>query len=163
MAGLERHNHRLLGGTIMKHLVKISFGCFFLIVIGEILTAFRFLTATQIMDYHQIAMGITWDSLSTGMQTMTLNFMRSAGLGFLITGIAMVFILIVPFRRGDRWSGWALASIVLVQSTIMIGVICSVRYHTAATPPVAPFAISGILSLIGFITFRVAHSAVDHE
>jgi len=143
----------------MKHLSRISFVCFLIILIGEILIAFRFLTASQVMDYHQIAMGSDWNHLSMGVQTMTLNFLRSAGLGFLLAGISILFILFFPFRRGERWSRWALVSICLTQSTIMIVVVSSVRSLTPATPPMAPFIILGVLSLIGFITHQSNQSA----
>ncbi|MBU1340715.1 MAG: hypothetical protein KKE44_21570 [Proteobacteria bacterium] len=144
----------------MKTITKISFICFLIICIGEMLIAFRFLTASQIMDYHQVAMGCSWDNLPAGMQTMTLNFLRTAGLGFLITGLAILFILIFPFQRGEHWSKWALVSIGLVQSIIMGIIVYSVRRHTPATPPLSPFVISGILSFIGFLTYQGTKSSI---
>ncbi|MCP4022587.1 MAG: hypothetical protein GY729_12160 [Desulfobacteraceae bacterium] len=110
------------------------------------------------MGYHQIAMGVSWENLSVGMQTMTLNFMRAAGLGFLLTGIAILFLLWVPFRKGEGWAKWALVSIGLTQSLIMTIIVNSVRTHTPATPPLIPIALIGILSVIGFLTCRISES-----
>jgi peptidoglycan/LPS O-acetylase OafA/YrhL len=138
----------------MKRLTMVSGVCFLLILFFEILTAFRFLTASRIMDYHLVAMGSGWENLSVGMQTMTLNFMRAAGLGFLIAGVSMLFILFFPFRKGEQWSKWALIAIALTQSAIMMIIISSVKTHTPAVPPLAPFVVIGILSLAGFFSYR---------
>lgn len=138
----------------MKHITKISWLCFVLIFLIEIRVAVPFLTASQIMNYHQVAMGSPWDALSTGMQAMTLNFMRVAGLGFLLTGISMLFLLIFPFRKGEYWSKWALSFLGLTQAIIMGLVVTSVRTHTPAVPPLAPFVVIGMLSIIGFVTYR---------
>jgi len=138
----------------MRHLAKVSFTCFALVGALELLTAVRFLSASRIMDYHQVAMGAAWDALALGVQVMTLNFMRAAGLGFLLTGIAFVFLLVFPFRHGHAWTRWALACFGVVQSVVMGWIIISVRTHTPAVPPLAPFVATAILSITGFLTYR---------
>ncbi len=143
----------------MKPLTKISFICFLLITVLELRIAFSFLTASQITDYHQIAMGASWDTYSIGMRTMTLNFLRAAGLGFLLTGISFLFILFFPFRRGEQWSRWALISICTTQSLIMGWIVISVRSNTPAQPPFIPFVVSGCLAIFGFFLYRGAEEA----
>lgn len=138
----------------MKKVTLISLICFSLILLLELVIAVRFLSAAQIMDYHQVAMGSKWEALTPGVQVMTLNFMRSAGVGFLLAGIAILFILIFPFRKSESWSKWALLSIGLTQAVIMGLIINSVGGNTPAEPPLAPFIISGGLSIIGFFTYR---------
>ncbi|MCP4746378.1 MAG: hypothetical protein GY874_09600 [Desulfobacteraceae bacterium] len=93
---------------------------------------------------------------------MTLNFMRAAGLDFLITGLSIFYILIFAFTNAEQWSKWALVSIVLTQSIIMGAVIFSVRAHTPAIPPLAPFMISAILSIIGLFTYRGANTIMEN-
>lgn len=138
----------------MKNLTFISLICFSLILFLEMVIAFRFLSAPQIMDYHLTAIGSNWGDLTLGAQVMTLNFLRSAGVGFLMTGIAILFILIFPFRKGESWSKWALLCIGLTQAVIMGLIINDVAGNTPAEPPLVPFIVSGVLSIVGFFTYQ---------
>lgn len=138
----------------MKTLTKVSFVCFFILALLELLTAFRFLTASQIMDYHQVAMGMTWDNFTPGVQTMTLNFMRAAGLGFLMVGVFILIILAVPFRKEEPWARWALIGISLIQAAVMGIIVLNVRRLTPATPPIAPFILFVVLATTGFFLYQ---------
>ncbi|WP_028585278.1 hypothetical protein [Desulfogranum mediterraneum] len=133
---------------------KISFACFLLIASGEFLIAGRFLSASQIMDYHLTAMGSSWEQLSPGIQVMSLNFLRSAGLGFLLAGSAISAILLSPFRKGEAWARWTLLFICTIQALVMIFIVSQVRAATPAVPPMGPFAMSLTLTVVGFFTFQ---------
>lgn len=138
----------------MKLLTKLSFTCFLIVALIELVTAFRFLTAPAVMDYHQVAMGMEWAEFTPGMKAITLNFMRSAGVGFLIAGIAILSILAVPFRKGEPWARWALAAIILSQASVMGAIVLNVRHLTPANAPVAPFILFAVLAVLGFLLFR---------
>lgn len=138
----------------MKLSTKFSFACFIIVALIELIIAVRFLTASQIMDYHQVAMGISWEAFTPGMKAMTLNFMRAAGLGFLLTGITVLCILAVPFRRGEYWARWTLAGIILVQATVMVAIILNVRHLTPSNPPLPPFFLFAVLAILGFFLFQ---------
>lgn len=102
--------------------------------------------ATEIMPYHLQAMGSTWEGLSTGAQWMTLNFMRSAGTGFVATSIAAIFILIKPFRRSELWSYVAIFVVTLTQMGLVFARSVSVAIHTNGEPPLLPMVL--ILAVI---------------
>lgn len=135
----------------MKLLQKVSFTLFFIIAIGELLIALRFFLSTRIMPYHLDAMGTTWDLLTPGTQIMTLNFMRAAGLGFFMTGIMLLFLLLFPFKKSEKWSNWALLIISLTHVVIMMVIILNIKINTPANPPVVPFILFGCLAISGFI------------
>ena len=137
----------------MKPSTKVSFVCFLLIALLELVIAFRFLTASQIMDYHQVAMGTNWADMSEGAKVMTLNFMRSAGVGFLLAGIAISYLIFIPLRRGENWSRWALASICLTQAVVMGLVVVNVEANTSADTPLTPFVIMALLGFVGFLSY----------
>lgn len=134
----------------MKLTQKISFACFLIIATGELVTALRFFSSSRIMSYHLEAMGTTWNALTTGMQIMTLNFMKAAGLGFFMTGIIILLLLFFPFRKSEKWSTWALLIVSLAHVVIMSVIVLSVKANTPANPPIIPLIVFGCLAILGF-------------
>lgn len=94
--------------------------------------------STKIMPYHLQAMDSSWEGLSTGAQWMTLNFMRSAGAGFVATSIAAMFILVKPFRRSELWSYIAIFIVTVSKIGLVFARSVSVAMHTNGEPPLAP-------------------------
>lgn len=113
-----------------------------LLLVGATLCAVgaRYMTAGQIMTYHQQAMGLAWAEMSEGMRVMTLNFMRSAGGGFLAVGLTT--IALAWFSRHApvlHWSRWLAAGVPTLFMCLVLGCVVSVRLNTPAAPPLLPF------------------------
>ncbi len=77
---------------------RIAFCLFSVVAIISLFTAIRFFMSDTIMPYHQVAMGDTWENFEPGVRVMTLNFMRAAGLGFLIVSISWTIMIGVELR-----------------------------------------------------------------
>ena len=135
----------------MRFFELIFYLSFTAIMMIEFVIGLRFITADRIMDYHQIAMGVPWANLGFGVQTMSLNFLRTAGLGFLLQGFSIGFFLAVFKIHQSKLVSWFLLSLCLAQSGMMISIVTQVRYHTPAAPPLTPFILLLFLSLIGFL------------
>ena len=135
----------------MQLTTKIAFGGYLCVALVVTAVGIRYLFASQIMPYHLTAMGSTWEHLSPGAQVMTLNFMKSAGAGFVTTGIAICFLLFFPFRKGERWSTWAILAVSLNEFTLIILRIFNVRMNTPAHPPIAPFIVLFCLAVLSFL------------
>lgn len=134
----------------MKMVKIVAMFCYGVIAIGAMAIGVRYLLADQIMSYHLQALGTQWDAMDPGPQIMTLSFMKAGGLGFFITGLAMAFLLAVPFRRGESWSRWALGAIAIFDSAVMTAIIYNINMNTVANPPLLPTAVTLVLAFVGF-------------
>lgn len=134
----------------MSKVRKISFIGFLIIAIFLAGNGILYLLSSEIMPYHQIAMGMSWEEMSIGTQIMSLSFMKSAATGFLAVSIAMLFILFIPFRKKEKWSIWALFIISSVELGIVLSRIVTIRINTLANPPMIPNIVLLIISIISF-------------
>jgi len=66
------------------------------------------MAAEEIMPYHQRVLGTTWDQLDPNLQALLLTFVHATGASYLVGAVAMWFLLLIPFRRGEAWSLWAI-------------------------------------------------------
>ena len=135
----------------MKTRIKMAFAGYLVVALAFAVLGVWYLLSTQIMPYHLAAMGSSWENLSPGMQNMSLNFMKSAAAGFLTTSIAMLFLLFIPFRKGEAWSSWALLTISMNEFLIIISRMIDVTINTSGKPFLTPFIIIGIIAVISFL------------
>ena len=135
----------------MYRLKMISFFGFLTVALILAVNGIVYFIAGRIMPYHLIAMETSWEKLSSGIQLMSLSFMKSAGAGFITTSIAMLFILFFPFRKNELWSYWALLLIPLNELCLVSSRIIIIRVNSLATPPIIPFIILIILAILSFI------------
>ena len=135
----------------MKIRIKISFVGYLLVALVESGNGIMYLLASKIMPYHLTAMGSSWENLSPGIQIMSLNFMKAAGTGFLTTGIAMLFLLLIPFRKGEPWANWALLIISLNEILNIMLRTLEVSAKTSSNPPLFIPIITGTVVVISFL------------
>lgn len=130
---------------------RISFILFSLTTLFLLGTGLLYSLAPRIMSYHQAVIGLDWAEMSTGTQIMTRSFMRAAGAGFLTASLALIFLLVFPFRAGEGWAAWAILIITLSQYLLVLKQVVGIVLNTEAQPPMAPFIIMPILAVIAFI------------
>ena len=129
---------------------RIAFYLFSAVAIVLFATAIRFLMSDTIMPYHQVAMGDIWVNFEPGVQVMTLNFMRAAGLGFLVASVSAFILLFIPFRKGERWARHALTAVLLTHLIPMVFIVNQVRTSTAAEPPLGQIVFFIAATLAGY-------------
>lgn len=134
----------------------ISFFCYFSTVLGLVGFGLAYLVTNRFMPYHQAAVGKPWDAVEPAYQILVLALMRAAGAGFLSVALAMLVLLLVPFRRGEPWARWAIPFIGFSILVPLLIVVATVRMSTAASPPVG-LLVCGLL----LVTTGVAFSLVD--
>lgn len=130
---------------------KTSFALFSLIALALIATGVTYLTAPTIMPYHLVAMETTWQGLSQGVQTMSINFMKSVSAGFLSVGLAVLILLAVPFKKGEKWSAFAILALVLTQVGIIATRTYDVGANTMANPPLLPLLTVLALAIVATV------------
>jgi hypothetical protein len=87
--------------------LRIAFRCY--IASALVLTIFGivYMSASEIMPYHQRVLGTTWEQLDPNLQALLLTFVHATGASYLVGAFAMWFLLFIPFRRGEVWARWA--------------------------------------------------------
>jgi hypothetical protein len=69
-----------------------------------LLFGFKYLFTSQFMPYHSTAIGLPWTEVEPGFQYVILVLMKVVGGSFIALAIALLMILIIPFRKGERWA-----------------------------------------------------------
>jgi hypothetical protein len=134
----------------MNRKIKIAFLCYLLVILSGITIGLVYLFSPEIMPYHQRAIGVMWRDLEPGLQLVLLTLLKGTGLGILMTSLALGLLLVIPFRRGETWSRWAIS--VLGLGMLLPGFYFALRLYliTGALTP-WPFMILLVaLILAGF-------------
>lgn len=91
---------------------KIAFAIYLLGVLALVGSGVAYLLCQTLMPYHKEAIGMEWTDIPVASQLLLQAMIKAAGGGFLVTGIAVLIILVIPFRNGERWSIWAIPLLV---------------------------------------------------
>lgn len=135
----------------MSTLSLISFISYSLVALVSILFGLIYLIRNEFMPYHSKAIGSSWSDVERNLQVLIIALMRAAGGGFLATGLAILILLIVPWRAGDTWSIYAIPTIGLCGSLGTLYATLLVKTKTPGTPPVILSLLAIALTIIGFI------------
>lgn len=127
-----------------------------------------YLGRPSIMPYHLDALGTTWSALPAAHRTLYLAFFKGVGAGYLAAGIAQLVLVLVPMRRGERWTLWATPLVAFVGMVPLAGIILFLRSHSAAEPPlIYPMLVMGLSAAgIGLSLFdrtRHQHAPASHH
>ena len=114
---------------------KISFGLY--LVNAAVLFAFaaRYLLADQLMSYHAETIGVARDGLPGEQMLVFITLYRAAGAGMLAVGIAILVMLIVPFRAGQAWASWGITTTGLVYACLSLFLTLAYQAETTAAVP----------------------------
>jgi len=140
-----------IGGK--SHELEVK-GCFFCHLLASLLLiAFGliYLLSSEFMPYHAAAIGKSWTEVDPAFQILILALMKVTGGGFLASAFAIVILLFKAFRRGQRWSFWAIPITALIVSLSSLYVTINVALNTPASPPWMAAALGTILVTVGFI------------
>lgn len=91
---------------------KIAFAIYLLGVLTLVGTGVAYLLCQTIMPYHEEAIGMEWIDIPIASQLLLQALIKAAGGGFLVTGVAVLIILVIPFRNGEKWPIWAIPLLV---------------------------------------------------
>jgi len=119
-----------------------AFVCYALGTLVLIGFSVPYLTRSEFMPYQREALGIPWEQVDTRLQVLLIGLMRATGGLALATGLAMLLILLVPYRAGQPWASFALAAIAVAACAFSLSSMRYVKRVTAARPPFAsPLAV----------------------
>jgi hypothetical protein len=135
----------------MSTLTLISFISYSCVALVSILFGLIYLLRNQFMPYHAEALSLSWSELEENMQVLILALMRAVGGGFLATGLAILVLLIIPFKTGNTWSIYTIPAISLCISIGTLYATLLVKTKTPGKPPIVLSILALALTIIGFI------------
>lgn len=90
---------------------RIAFVCIAIPALVELGLGVAYFTASEVMSYHQAALGVGWSQLEPGVRTLLLTLLNGYGSAHFAVGIALGALLLFPLRRGQVWARWAVLAI----------------------------------------------------
>lgn len=127
---------------------KIAFCCYLAVSLLLFGFGFRYYFCNELMPYHLAGLGVPWETLPETVRFMFVEFMHGVGAGFMTTALAMLALLIVPFRRGECWVNWVLPGIAFTVLISLAVMLCNIVNSTPANPPIA--LIWASMGVVGF-------------
>ncbi len=103
--------------------------------VGLLLQGLLYLTTQSFMPYHADALALTWDQLPPHHQGFWLGVIRGMGAGSFTVALALLLMLVIPFRRGDRWPYWAVPLIGVVFTVLTAYAAFTIDTQTPASTP----------------------------
>jgi hypothetical protein len=139
------------GGSTLTNRDRVAFGCYLVPALTLLAFGVRYLTASQFMPYHAAALQRQWTDLLPNEQGVMLAALRGGGGGFLIGGVAIGLLLLIPFRRGELWAHRAVPGLVLLCASSALFTSLTLARMTPGSPPWPLALVMAFLAGIGFI------------
>jgi len=114
---------------------KIAFGIYLINAVAMLVVGSVYLFSGEFMPYHSAVIQEEWIDLSEAQKTLYLGMMRTEAAGFLATGTAILILLIIPFRKMQRWAPYAMSVIGIVEYLPSAIATYNVAQTTTASPP----------------------------
>ena len=113
-----------------------------------------YLTTQRFMPYHRDALGVEWNELSNSHQGFIIGVIRGMGAGSTSISIAMILLLLIPFRRGERWSYWAIPFLGILFSLLTAYAAYTIDVRTpASTPWLATCGLASVYLLGAIVSY----------
>ena len=115
--------------------LPLAFRLYALATLATILIGLLYATRREVMPYHLEALETSWDEIDPKYKFLLKALLNGGGYYGLSVGLFMLTLLLIPFRAGEDWAGYAIGLIGLI-GTFPLGVIVyRVKKHTAGNPP----------------------------
>lgn len=138
----------------MKGWMKVAVACYALSGAIGLFMAVRYWTADQLMPYHAIVSGSSWESLGPGIQRFSLSMLKAVSAGYLATSVTGL-MLIAPVARGEVWARWTALAAACALLIPLLYTTISLRASTGAPMPVGPAAAALALAIVAFIAAEI--------
>ncbi len=136
--------------------LTLSFTLYLLSVIATLLIGVLYASRRTIMPYHLQALETSWDDIDPKYQFMLKALLNGGGYFGISTGLAMLILLLIPFRGGEIWAGYAIGIIGLVGALPLTMIVRSVKKNTAGNPPLVVMIVINLLLVGGLAAFAVS-------
>ncbi|MEE2733517.1 MAG: hypothetical protein VYA55_22035 [Pseudomonadota bacterium] len=136
--------------------LKIALFCYGFNALGLFLFGLIYTFSPEFLPFHSDAISKSWDDLTQPYQAVYLGMMKTEGAGFMSSGIAIAFLLAIPFKKREVWCYWAMTVIGVVEHVpSMIGAMNT----SQLTPASSPWQLNllGVVLLIIGLALSLSH------
>ena len=136
--------------------MTLTFTLYLLASIATILIGLLYASRRRVMPYHLKALETSWEEIDPKYQFMLRALLNGGGYFGMSTGLFMLVLLLIPFRQGELWAGYAIGFIGLIGILPLGLIVNSVKKNTAGNPPLIVMVIVNLLLIGGLISFFFA-------
>ena len=136
--------------------MTLTFTLYLLASIATILIGLLYASRRRVMPYHLKALETSWEEIDPKYQFMLRALLNGGGYFGLSSGLFMLVLLLIPFRQGELWAGYAIGFIGLIGILPLGLIVRSVKKNTAGNPPLIVMVIVNLLLIGGLISFFFA-------
>lgn len=130
--------------------------------ISHIIFGIVYVTASELMPYHEQALNVDWNKLGENYKTLFLAFIRLAGAGGLVAGLVNLTLVSYLYHRVESPMVWLLIASSLIFQSMMNYVVYSVYINTPGHPPLLMVSIGSVTFIVAtimlLVSFRDQHS-----
>ena len=130
---------------------KVALVLYFLVALASLALGLTYFLLDHFLPYHETAVGIPWDQLNSRLQTLLLALMQVAAGGWLALFVLLMALILVPFRRGQRWARFIIPVGILAFYLPTLHATLQVLENTPAVPPWYGAAIACAAAVIGLL------------
>lgn len=134
----------------MKTRHKIALVLYVLVALASLVLGLTYFLLDHFLPYHEKAVGVPWEQLDPRLQTLLLALMEVAASGWFALFVLTMALIIIPFRRGERWARVMIPVGILTFYLPTLHATLKVLQHTPAVPPWYGAAIACAAAVIGF-------------
>jgi len=139
-----------------KNLIRMRIALAIYVVIGaiDIVLGLRYFSSTEFMSYHSQAVGVPWQEVDLGFQTLILALMKVAGAGWFVLGFFTIILALAAFKTSSAVARWTLPMATIIFYLASFVATWGVYQETGAPTPWGPS-----LAMIGFVLFTLVIDA----
>ena len=132
---------------------RIAFGIYAINATFMLFTGLVCQFSDRFMPYHSAVIGKGWEELARNEKVLYVGMMRTEAAGFLASALAIAILLLIPFRRKERWASFAIFCVGVLEYLPTAVATYLVAQTSNGNPPWAlMFAEIGSLCIaLGFI------------
>ena len=138
----------------MKTRHKIALVLYVLVCLFSLWLGLTYFLLRHFQPYHEQAVGVPWDQLDARLQTLLLALMEVAAGGWFALSVLTLALVIVPYRRGERWARIIIPIGILAFYGPTLLATLRVLRDTPAVPPWYGAAIACVAAVIGLFLDR---------
>lgn len=137
-----------------RAVMRVAFWSYVLVVLAILGTGVVYFTTQRFLPYHAQAFGQSWEQAPARTRDLYLVMVKAIGAPTFVTGLAIAVVLMVPWRRGERWARVAVPLLALAWALPMLVIAVSVRLSTGASTPWPALVL--LVALVGVGAFSSA-------
>lgn len=134
--------------------MNVALGIYLVVGMIDIILGVVYFSSEQFLSYHAQAVGVSWQEVNTGFQTLILALMKVAGGGWCSLGFFTIVLALAAFRTGSAVARWALPT-----GTVTFYVASFVATWGVYQETGAPTPWGQSLAVIGFVLLALVIDA----